>query len=449
VERANGQHIADEQNIQGESLLVGIIDKTIGRVIGFIGRQKHNYRVAITRSAVNNFLLKLTAQYDSIYTVALGANSVELGTISSIGNGISALISTPVGWLVDRYGIKRFFLLGMALLAASALTYALAPSWQVVAVAIILFSVSMRLTGTGCSVICADSVQNKDRATAQNICVTFASLLAMIAPLVAAPLVTAFGGLTTEGIRPLYYIRFAGYALIFLFVAAQLREPKRASVARASASPDFIGDFKQLFERRDTSNGKGSEAALLRRWLIVASLTWFPMAMTTPFLQLFAHQAKGADQYLLGIMTTATVLTRVLFGIPLGRLADKIGRKKVIYLLTPLWYASYLLLVFSFSPVTLILAGALQTFYFISSGVTGAMTLELVPVEQMGKWSGLVGLFRGLVTIPAPILGGLIWDNLNPVYVFLIPIAVDLLLKLPLLATVPETLNEVVKGNKV
>ena len=111
-----------------------------------------------------------------------------------------------------------------------------------------------------------------------------------------------------------------------------------------------MGDFKRLFE------GGGP----LRKWLVVASLTWFPMAMTTPFLQLFAHQAKGADQYLLGVMATATVLTRVLFGIPLGRLADKIGRKKVLYLLAPLWYASYLLLVFSFSPVTLILAGALH-----------------------------------------------------------------------------------------
>lgn len=415
--------------------MTNVVDKTIRRVTGFIGRQKHNYRVAITRSAVNSFLLNLTAQYDSIYTVALGADSVELGTVSSIGNGISALISMPVGWLVDRHGLKRFYLLGMGLLAGVALVYALAPSWQAIIAATILYTVSMRLTGTGCSVICADSVRNKDRATAQNICVTFASLLSMIAPLVAAPLVTAFGGLTAEGIRPLYHIRFVGYILILLFVAAKLREPRRVRVARASANPGFIGDFKRLFE------GEGP----LRKWLIVASLTWFPMAMTTPFLQLFAHQVKGADQYLLGVMAMATVLTRVLFGIPLGRLADRIGRKRVIYLLTPLWYTSYLLLVFSFSSVTLILAGALQTFYFVSSGVTGAMTLELVPVKQMGKWSGLLGLFRGLVTIPAPILGGLIWDNLDPAYVFLIPIAVDLLFKIPLLTTIPETLSKAAK----
>lgn len=403
----------------------------IERVVGFISRQKHNYRVAIVRSSASSFLLNLTAQYDSIYTVALGANSVELGTVSSIGNGIAALISTPIGWLVDRHGFKRFYLLGMGLLAGAALTYALAPNWQVIIAATILFSISMRLVGTGCSVICADSVKNEDRATAQNLCVTFASLLSLIAPLIAAPLITASGGLTVEGIRPLYYVRFVGYGLILLFMAAQLREPKRLSAAGAGANRDFIGGFRQLFEGE----------APLGRWLVVSSLTWLPMAMTAPFLQLFAHQAKGADQYLLGIMTAATILARLLFGIPLGRLADRVGRKKVIYLLTPLWYASNLLLVLSFNSTTLILSGALWTFYAISAGITGAMTLELVPIEQMGKWSGLIGLVRGLVTIPAPILGGLVWKSLGPVYVFLIPIGIDLLLRIPLLTTIPETLG--------
>ena len=408
-----------------------MIGKAIERAMGFVRRQKHNYRVAITRSAANTFLLNLTAQYDSIYAVALGADSVGLGAISSIGNGVSALISAPTGWLVDRHGVKPFLLLGMGLWAGAALIYALAPIWQVIIVATILVSVSMRLTGTGCSVICADSVRNEDRATAQNVCVAVASSLSMIAPLVAAPLVTALGGMTATSIRPLYYIRFVGYGLVFLFVAAQLREVRRARAPGANASLDFMGDFRRVLEA----------GGPLRRWLWIASLTWLPMAMTSAFLPLFAHQVKGADEYILGAMATATILTRLLFGIPLGRLADRIGRKKVIYLLTPLWYGSYLLLICSVNSVTLILAAALQTFYFISSGVAGAMTMELVSLEQMGKWTGLVGLFRGLVSIPAPVIGGLIWRELGPAYVFVIPLAVDLLLRIPLLVGMPETLG--------
>lgn len=401
------------------------------RVLGFVRRQKHNYWVAITRSAGSSFLVNLTAQYESIYTVSLGANSLVLGMIYSIGSGISALISTPAGWLMDRYGIRRLYLLGIGLAAGGALIYALSPTWQILIAGIILFSIAMRLTGTGCSVICADSVRNIDRVTAQNLCVTFASLVSMVAPLVAARSITLFGGLNATGIRPLYYIYFAGQGLIFLLIFTQLKEPKRGQMADAQSSNGFVGDFKWFLK------GEG----LLKRWIVVAVLTGLPAAMTMPYFQLFAHQAKGADQYLLGMMTSMAVLTRLLFGIPLGRMADRIGRKKVIYFLTPLWYASSLLLVLSFNTVTLILAGALQTFYFISSGVTNAMTLELVSVERMGRWSGVLGLFHGLVTIPAPILGGLIWRELGPAFVFLIPLGIDLMLRIPLLTTIPETLR--------
>jgi MFS family permease len=414
-----------------------IIAATTIKAMGFVQRQKHNYWVAITRSAASGFLMNLTAQYDSIYIVSLGVNALGLGLINSIGSAISALISTPTGWLMDRYGIRRLYILAIALAAGGALIYALSFTWQIIIAGIILFSISMRLTGTGCSVICADSVMNKDRATSQNLCVTLAALVSMIAPLVAASLVTLSGGLNTRGIRPLYYLAFVGYSFVFVFVLAKLREPRRERGVEEKIT-GFVDDFKWLFE----------EEGPLRKWIVVTSLTGLPAAMTLPFYQLFAHEVKGADQHLLGGMTSAAVLTRLLFGIPSGRLADRIGRKKVIYFLTPLWYASSLLLVFSFNSATLILAGALQTFYLISSGITAAMTLELVSVERMGRWSGVLGLFQGLITIPAPILGGLIWRELGPAYVFLIPLAVDLTLRIPLLTTIPETLRAIPRSGK-
>ena len=89
----------------------------------------------------------------------------------------------------------------------------------------------------------------------------------------------------------------------------------------------------------------------------------------------------------------------------------------------------------------MVISAALLAFYSISSGATSAMTLELLPLEQQGRWGGLLGLFTGLVTIPAPIIGGLIWGELGPMYVFIIPIVFDLFFRVPLLATVPETLG--------
>jgi len=85
------------------------VSRPISGARGFVTRQKHNYRVAITRAAASNFLANLTAQYNSIYTVALGADPAQLGTISSIGSGISALISTPVGQMGRWSGLLGLF----------------------------------------------------------------------------------------------------------------------------------------------------------------------------------------------------------------------------------------------------------------------------------------------------------------------------------------------------
>ena len=147
------------------------------------------------------------------------------------------------------------------------------------------------------------------------------------------------------------------------------------------------------------------------------------MAMTSPYIPLLAT-IKGANAYGRNGYRRAAGAT-FLFGLPLGHLADRIGRKKVIYLLAPLWYASFLLLIVSRNPMILILAGALQTFYFLTSGVTMTMTLELVPVERIGRWTGILGLLRGLVTIPAPIFRRSdLEQTLVQSYLFIIPLAI-------------------------
>ena len=249
--------------------MVTKIQAGVNRLLGFIRRQKHNYRVGVARSSANSFLMGLTSQYSAIYTVGLGADSVQLGSLSSVGSAISTLISIPVGWSVDRRGVRPFFLLGIVLSAAGALLYALAHDWRILIATAILASIAGRLSGTSSSVICADSVQNRDRATAQNVCGTLSSLVAMISPLIAAYLVTAFGGMNVEGIRPLYYLRFVGYGLVFLFVAAKLREPRLKRLEKARGPLGFVADFRQLFEGRPA----------LRRWIVISSLASLPMAM--------------------------------------------------------------------------------------------------------------------------------------------------------------------------
>ena len=98
------------------------------------------------------------------------------------------------------------------------------------------------------------------------------------------------------------------------------------------------------------------------------------------------------------------------------------------------------MLIWAPSPGFLIAAGVLQGFYSLSSVVAGAVSYELVPPEQMGRWMGIVGFLRMLLAAGAVYLAGVIWDSLGPQYVFLTVIALDLFVRIPLLIGMPETL---------
>jgi MFS family permease len=168
----------------------------------------------------------------------------------------------------------------------------------------------------------------------------------------------------------------------------------------------------------------------------------FIMNLTTPFRAPFAHEFKGADQFIIGGMATASLLVQVIFAAPIGRLADKIGRKKVFYILAPLAWASNLLLVYAPYPGFLIFSGVLFGFQNITSiAVLASIRAELVPVECLGRWIGVLSLFGGLASITASIMGGFIWENLGSAYIFLIPVIIDLLVRLPAIASMPETLT--------
>ena len=58
-------------------------------------------------------------------------------------------------------------------------------------------------------------------------------------------------------------------------------------------------------------------------------MSQLPLGMVFPFTQVFAYTAKGANEFILAAMVTGSALTSIVFAIPLGRLADKIGPQYV------------------------------------------------------------------------------------------------------------------------
>jgi len=416
------------------SRAIGRLKGLVQRAIGFARRQTHDFRVMLARRALHGIGSSLSVQYGSIYATLLGADAVQLGSLGSVGNAIGALASIPAGWFIDYYSLKKVFLLGTVMMVASRALYFVAPHWAWLYAGTILYYLGMRITCTSCTVTCATELPNEERATGRGFCRTLSSIVAVSIPLVAAGLISLSGGINVRGIRPLYAIEGLVFVGILVLLLTQLRGSRGRSVA--AGRQHILSSFAEVFKH-------GPD---VMRLVLVMGLMELPWTISHPFMPLYARDFKGADQYVLGGIAVALTIVPMLASIPLGRLADRYGRKKLLFALAPLAYLANLSLVLAPSAGAstmpfLLLYGLLFGFNSISIALVSAMAAEIMPKDQMGRWIGTISLFRGLLGIPAPLIGGLIWEHVGPQYVFFAAIAVDVFLRLPLLASIRETLH--------
>jgi len=402
----------------------------VAKGYGFFKRQQRDWKISLLRSNTHMFLHRLVDPYLSIYIMALGATATQLGLINSIGMVVAGIFSLFIGTLIDRVGVKKVYLLTIAMLILAYFVYGIAQSWVIAIVAMVAFWLGHSPSMQACGVICANCLASEERATGMALCETASmGILGIAAPMIGALLVTAFGGINVSGIRPIFYICLAVNAATFFLILTQLSDRRWGSIAVTSTN--FFKGLSEVFK-------KGRN---LKRWILISTITSLPMGMVLPFRQVFAHDIKGADQYILGLMVTASALVPIFLGIVMGRLADRIGRKKLIYMSMPFVWLSNLILIWAPNAGWLVVAGALQGFFMLSGLPERAMSRELVPADQMGRWLGVLDFCKMFFSAGSVYLAGIIWDRFGPHYIFLVIIATDILIRIPLLLGMPETLR--------
>jgi MFS family permease len=372
----------------------------------------------------------MTYPYLSIYIVALGATATQLGIVNSIGMAIGGLAGPFTGSLIDRHGPKRLYLIGIIMLAISYLAYTLAQGWTITIIAMVFYWMGFSTAIHSCATICGNCLVNRDRATGMMICESAAAgVLGMAGPMIATWMVAYFGGVNIDGIRPVFLAGLIITIGSFFIVLTQLSGQKWAKFE--NSRPSLIKESLEV----------AKSGPYLKRWLVISALSQLPLGMILPFFQVYAYQIKGANEFILGAMVAGAALASIVFAIPSGRLADRVGRKKALYIIVPLFWSSNLLLVWAPGPAFLVLAGVLQGFFNIGAPISSAIERELVPPDRMGRWIGLTRLCRLLLNACMAFTAGIIWDKMGPQYVFIIFVGLDLAIRLPLLISIPETLH--------
>ena len=407
-------------------------DAMLTGFVKFFKELDRRVKLIIAGTGIHNWSQRLSGQYNQLYAQDLGADPVELGVLNSVGSALSSVVSVPLGWLAERYGAKKVMLLALGFGLISATIYALAGTWWMLIPAVILAGMVRIMPLT--DLIFMNYTKPELRATVMSFSRVLWGTLNIFAPMTAAVVVATFGGINADGIRPLYFIRVVLIMVVLLFFALKLpplpgyiRQKTRTTPAKGNG---FLQDFRDLFA--------GEEG--LKRWIVIRLVRTFAGSLAMPYSPLWKVHVKGATPYILGIMGTAAVIVSLLLQIPAGRVSDRIGRKKAFFLLRPFAYLSTFLLVFAPSPEFLILVGLLEGIGQVGMTPFITMQWEMVPKEKRGRWFGIEGLLR-LASIPATMLGGILWQQGFMTEVLLLPILLEVAIVIPVMITIPDTLK--------
>ena len=399
--------------------------------------QQRDWKVTVVRTSLERLAYQMIYPYLSIYIVALGAQKTQLGIITSLGMILAGLLGPFTGQLIDRRGPKNVYLVGISMLIAAYLAYAAAPIWQVAAVGMIIYYLGQGTGGHSCATICGNCLANCDRAKGMLVCESLAAgLLGMVGPMLSGWILVYFMGVkgtpSKPGeIRPLFYIALGITLISLLVVIFKLSSNKWESNTAAQKHGNTLKEGLAIL-KCDKNTIK---------WLVIGTISGLPMGMVLPYVQLFAAEQKGASAATLAIMVTATALTSVVCGYPIGVLSDKFGRKKVLFITIPLFLLSNVVLILAKSPAMLIFAGILQGFFNIGTTLSATIARELVPQRIMGRWLGINRLVSSLFSALMAVVSGMIYDGFGAQYVFIAYIVLDLCIRVPLLLSLPETLT--------
>ncbi len=415
---------------------------SVFNIPAFWKAQMLDWRVTVIRTSLERLGYKMILPYLTLYIILLGATKTQYGYINSLGMVTGGILAPLIGSIIDRNGPKKVYIFGILILCGGYLSLASAKIWHVAALGLFLHAMGSRLGGQSCATICGNCLANCDRAKGMLVCESLAAgVLGMVGPLISGWILVNMmhvSGTPTDPntIRPLFFIAFV-FTVISLIIVVMKLSFKSWGTSRRHNSNVFADGLAIIKADKNC-----------RKWLVISAVGGMPLAMVTPYVQVFAAEVKAADAATLAGMVTATALTSVLCGYILGIISDRYGRKPVLLLTIGMYLIGLVILIVTKRPSILLVVGMLQGFQEIGATVAGSIGHELVPSRIMGRWIGATSMFTSLFSALVAALSGVIYDSFGGQWVFIIYIVCELLIRIPLLISMPETLTTKVDAEK-
>ncbi len=357
-----------------------------------------------------------------LYVQQLGADMNQIGLFFTLSMIAPLMFQLLGGWLSDSLGRVQAMAIGSVAGLAGYIIFVIAPTWGWLLPGMIGLSMATSFVGPSFQALIAEEAPAESRGKVFGL----VQGLFLVVGVIGAPL----GGWLADGygFRNMFIIAAALYGLatiIRLFMARKIRSEQAVPTEKPSLAhlKTSLGSIFGLLL-----------AGGIVTWIFISDgVSDVTFSMVGNLFPLYLNNIVGITKTQLGLLGAISSIAAMVFMMLGGMLSDKYGERVGIILGNLMIGAAIFTMLnvqsFPFFILAWSLLGIGQAF---TGPAYSALIARAVPNKVRGTAFGLFSTSLGFISLPAPYIGVMLWENFGPRVPFYVPL-IAMMLMLPVI----------------
>lgn len=384
---------------------------------GFMTR---NYLVLALTSILWGIPASICNTYFSLYVFELGGAESIIGLITAAGSATFVVFAIIGGHIADLYGRRKLIGVMTLILGFSQILIAASPDWQFLTFAVIVTNICWIFEPAFWAIL-ADSINAQKRGTAFAVYSCLNLLPWAIIPSIGGYLIDMHGVLST--------MRW-GYT--GLAISGVIAGAVRLRMLRETISPQNRHVYEEEGPRRLGKLVKDAFKEHVETWswmprsalaLTVIYILWaFEYGLVEPYWIVYAEEIISLTStewgFIIAVGSAISVGSKILI---VGKLLDRLGRRKILLATTAADVFTYLLFIRCGMFVQVFVLWVAGSFIWSFYDPTySSLEADLIPEERRGRVFAAFGVAWSTFSVPASLLGGFIYEQVSPQLSFIL-----------------------------
>ncbi len=367
-----------------------------------------------------------------LYLKELNASVTQIGLFFTLSQIVPLILQILGGWISDNLGRLKSIAIGSV---AGIIGYAVmivSPTWRWVLLSEGINAVTRSLIGPSFGAFIAEQSEAHNRAKVFGFTQSIYSIVVVLGPPIGGWLAQRYGFRVMLMVAACIYI-FA--TLIRVYMAKHIDSGVKADRTALS--------FQSLKKNIGLMIGLIAAGGLIMWMIITDGVRDIAFTISFNLIPVFLQDIAGISLIQIGTMESAYGITTMLINYPAGWLSDKKGERVNLVIAYLFFFAGLLVFIKTHTFTGYILSWVLLG---MGDGMAGpayqSLISKAVPDKLRGTAFGIMSSSLGLFSLPAPAIGGKMYEKFGPLVPFRITMWASLLAIIPIWLKFRQTPRE-------